>query len=76
MDGEPKLCFPAPARPFGSPEVRRDLFPGLEEVLVPHQSEPRGVVESRTIWIVDRIGAADHNIIVILDWCRAQIYMD
>ena len=74
MDGEPKLCFPTPAGPLGAPEVRRDFFPGLEEVLVRHQPEPWSIVEPRTIWIVDRIAAADHNIIVILDWCRAQIY--
>jgi hypothetical protein len=56
--------------------VRRDLFPRLEKVFVRHQSGPWRIVESRTIWIVDHIGAADHNIIVILDWCRAQIYMN
>ena len=48
MDGEPELCFPTPARPLGASEVRRDLFPGLEEVLVRHQPEPRRIVESRT----------------------------
>jgi hypothetical protein len=72
MDGEPKLCFPAPTRPFGAPEVRRDLFPGLEEVLVHHQPRSRRIVESRTSWKVDRMGAANHNLIIILDWFRAQ----
>jgi hypothetical protein len=67
MDGEPKLCFPAPAGPLGAPEVRCDLFPGLEEILVRHQSEPWRIVESRAIWIVDHMGAADHSLIVILD---------
>ena len=67
MDGEPKLCFPAPTRPFGAPEVRRDLFPGLEEVLVHYQPGHWKSVESRTSWNVDRMGAADHNLIIILD---------
>jgi hypothetical protein len=67
MDREPKLCFPAPTRPFGAPEVRGDLFPGLEEVLVHHQPEPWRSVESRTSWIIDRMGAADHNLIIIVD---------
>jgi hypothetical protein len=67
MDGELKLCFPAPARPLGAPDVRRDLFPGLEEVFVRHQSDPWRTVESLTSWIVDRMGAADHNLIMMLN---------
>jgi hypothetical protein len=76
MDGEPKLCFPAPAGPLGALEVRRNLFPRLEEILVRHQIEPWRIVESRAIWIVDHMGAADLSVIVLLDWRCAQSYRD
>lgn len=72
MDGEPKLRFPAPARPLGAPEVHRDLFPGLKEIVVRHQSEPQRIVDSRIAWIIDRIGAANHSLIVILSGYLAQ----
>ena len=42
----------------------RDSLGGLSGDL----SEPRRIVESRTAWSVDRIGAADHTILVILTW--------
>jgi len=72
MDGEPMLCFPAFAGPLGAAEVGGDLLPGLEEVLVSHQPEPWRIVTSRTIWTVDRIGAANHILIIILNWFLAQ----
>ena len=72
MDGEPMLYFPTFARPLGAAEVCRDFFPGLKEVVVRHQLEPWGIIASHTISIVDRMGPADHSLIVILDWCCAQ----
>jgi len=72
VDGKPELRFPTPARPLGAAEVCRDLFPGLKEIVARHQSEPRRIVDSRIAWIVDRIGAANHILIVILKWFLAQ----
>ena len=72
VDGQPELRFPTPARSLGASEICGNLFPGLEEVAVRHQSGLRRIVESPTAWVVDRIGTADHNMIVILVWRFSQ----